>query len=449
LLKINVCLFVFVCILFLIHGNFKDGKLIVSTCQSGRDGAQRPLPQPFLAMDVSENSIVWWSPKGLVFGFAFCVVDVLFVELVVLAFKEPMREAKKLQVEEPQETKLPQSEPEVVDPAVPVVAAAPLDASSDATGVVAPPDVVAPVASVSAPPSAPPVVPAASDVVPEVVAVPLCFAGRDDSKTGFVFERSSENVGGKLSTVLHISSCLIHKVAWFETLFVVACNGNQVVVWDCDEHSGNYAEVGVFELSGFDLEKDLIVALTVFRDQAVLLPHHNHAEMSVIKVEGKEIHVAALKYCQKVLVLSSRNHAWLLELHRGTCHVRQLSPKKEEVLSEEQTEPLLCVVCDANGRSVKELSASLEEASSRFLVCCWRNRVSVRRFGKHLALEEMSVFRLPADTRIESATLFSETGSGFLGLVTVLESCADVLLMPALDVAKGPFCKLNLFDIDR
>lgn len=129
--------------------------------------------------------------------------------------------------------------------------------------------------------------------------------------------------------------------------------------------------------------------------------------------------------------------------------MRQLSSKKDEAL-EEQTEPLLCVVCCASGRAVRELSASVEEASSRFVVCCWKNRVSVRRFGKHLALEDVGMFRMPSDSRIEAATLFEGgDSSAFLGLVAVSDLSADVLLLPALDVMKGPFCKLSLFDSER
>ncbi len=115
------------------------------------------------------------------------------------------------------------------------------------------------------------------------VSVPLCYAGRDDKKCGFVFERSTESVGGSVSTVLHVSSCLIHKIAMFESLFVVACNGNQIAVWDKDDDQ-NFTEVGVFELPGFDLESDLVIALSAFRDQASLSAHHKN--VSVIKVES-------------------------------------------------------------------------------------------------------------------------------------------------------------------
>jgi hypothetical protein len=104
-----------------------------------------------------------------------------------------------------------------------------------------------------------------------------------------VFEKSSTNVGGQFSTVIHLSSCLIHKVAIFESLFVVACNSNELVVWDRDIHH-QYTQVGVFELSGFDVVTDLVLGVSCFRDQAVLLNHHHHRvpEVSVIKVEEKK-----------------------------------------------------------------------------------------------------------------------------------------------------------------
>ncbi len=117
---------------------------------------------------------------------------------------------------------------------------------------------------------------------------------------------------------------------------------------------------------------------------------------------------------------------------------------------EDQSEPLLCVVCDHSGHVVNAFEASVEDAASRFVVCCWRSKVSVRRFGKHMALEEIAVFRLPADCRCEAATLMDGgSASGFLGLIVVSDMSADVLLLAALDVTKGPFCKLSLFDSER
>ncbi len=455
-----------------------DRSTVVKQFRGGRACVfSETLPSPCVGVAVvaDREAVAWWSPKELVVLAFFPKVDVVKKSEVKSA------EAKRPEPAAPMTAQVHAAESpvarvaELVPPAaaspavvalpvvavaveaspaiVPAVAAEPA-ASGDA--VAHPPvAVVSPAKSgVSSEPVAEssPVAQASAVVAPSpaalevnaipdpaadapvsdrVAGTPLCYVGRDgESKTPFLVRNENVDVGGTWSTVLHLSSSLIHAFASFEDLFFVAFNCNLLGVWGIED------EVAVCELPSFEEHDDVVIGVHAFRDTAVLLSKDEEHVVSVVKV----------------LVVSARRAVWLLELHSSGVRTRQLRHAvKKDAARVDDALVLFCVV-GADGKPVSELSASVEDASSRFVVAVEPKRAVVHRFsGKHshVVCDEASCYLFDTGSYCAAAEIMEHRNQWFLAVVVVGNACANLLLLPLVDVSKGPFAKLPIYDAER